>query len=116
MMFSVSGATTPRDLANARVVVNLDLPVIITLRVEDSSGAPIPGAIVNIATPSSEGTWEGPVNERGEIVLFGEVGSYFVMLASVGRRWLGRAKVIAHFEVTPHDVGERVVVLRVPSP
>ena len=109
----VTHAMTGQEIGSGRVVVELDLAVVLVIRVEDSAGSPVPGAIVNFLLPSREGSTEGPVNDQGEVFLFGTPGHYSFQLVSVGDRPLGRERVRARFEVKADDRGERVIVLRV---
>jgi len=111
----VSRAITERDISSGMVVVGLDLPLVLVIRVEDSSGAPVSGAMVNFSIPLMTATAEGPVNERGELLLFGTPGHYSVRLVSAGDRSFGPEGVWADFDVTPDEHGERVIVLRIPS-
>jgi len=111
----LSRAMSPQEISSGRVAVDLDLPVVLVMRVEDASGIPVPGAVVSFSMPSITAWTEGPVNDRGEVVLFGLPGHYSVVLASVGDRWLGRERISADFDVAPGERGERLIVLRVPN-
>jgi hypothetical protein len=118
--YGVAGLSVTRQLARdqlaaGRVLVTLDLALLLVIRVENSSGEPIPGALINIAQPSEQATWEMPVSERGEVVIFGKPGSHFVTVGRIGERWLEiNERVTAFFEVEPGEHGERVITLRVP--
>jgi len=96
------------------VVVGLHLPVILIVRVEDLSGHPVPNVSVSLSLPNWEATSDAQTNDRGEIVLLGGVGRYSASVSFVHNRRL-RPMVSADIDITPADIGERVVVLRVPS-
>lgn len=113
--FPVSGAIRPQEISACLVTVELDIPVLVVMRVEDAAGTTVPGAKVSFSIPSTSATFEMPVNKLGELVVLGTPGSFSFHLLSVGDRWLASEEVRAELHVTPNDRGERHVILRVPS-
>ena len=110
LLLTVTGAISAADLEAGRVIVNLHLPGMLILRVENRAGVPLPGTVVNLAPPSSEATFEGPVDERGELVLFGAAGSW--RITAYPNNSETRNFVDAEFDITADDFGERRIVLR----
>jgi len=110
-----SGVILPQEISICRVAVELDLRVVVVIRVEDTAGAAVPGAIVSASIPATSATFEWPVNQRGEVAVLGTPGHHSFRLVSVGERWLGSEKIRAEIEVKPNDRGERYLVLRVPD-
>jgi hypothetical protein len=96
-----------------KVRVDLNLPVVLVIRVEDSSRNPVPAATVSASVPSLTATLEIPLN--GDVVLLGTPGHYRFRLISAGDRWLDHEGISANFEVSSDDRGERLIVLRVPD-
>jgi hypothetical protein len=111
----LSGAMSSPQIDAGRIVLEIDVPVVLVIRVEDASGDPVPGAVVGFSMPSITATSEGPVNDRGELTLLGMPGRYSFTLISAGDWRLGHERVSAELDVKAEDQGERLVVLRVPS-
>ena len=110
----VTGNLSPEDLRSGRVLVRLDLPVILIVRVEDRAGNPVPDVNVSLHLPKSEATLEAQTDDRGEIVLLAGAGHYSASIGFFQNRRL-RPNVSADLDITPADTGEHIVVLRVPS-
>ena len=108
----VTGDLRPEDLRSGRVLVHLDLPVILIVRIEGSLAIPLPKVKVSLDLPNSVATLEVQTDDRGEIVLLGGAGRYSASIDFVHNRRL-RPRVSADLEITPEDAGERTVVLRV---
>lgn len=109
----ITHAMTTQAIASGRIDVELHVPVVLVVRVEDSSGNPVSDAIVSASVPSLTATLEIPLT--GEMVLLGMPGRYSFRLASAGNRWLGEERISADIEVASHDRGERHLVLRIPN-
>jgi len=113
--FPVSGTIRPQEISACLVTVELDIPVVVVMRVEDAAGTTVPGAKVSFSIPSTSATFEGTVNKLGELAVLGTPGRFSFHLLSVGDRRLAPEEVRAELNVTPNDRGERHVILRVPS-
>jgi hypothetical protein len=111
----VSGAIRPPEISAGRVSVELDIPVIVVMRVEDAAGATVPHATVSFSIPSTTATFEGPINEEGALALLGVPGRFSFHLLSAADRWLAARGIRSELEVKASDRGERHVVLRVPA-
>ena len=112
-LLKVTGALSPEDLRSRHVLVQLNLPVILIVRVEDASGNPLSNTAVSLRMANLEATMEDRTDDRGEIVLLGGAGTYSASVHQVRNRRL-RPQVSADLEVSSADAGERVLVLRVP--
>jgi hypothetical protein len=126
-LFKVTGDLRPQDLQAGRVPVNLDVPVVLILTVEDEGAQPMSGVQVSLNLPNAAFTAEIETDERGEIVLLGTAGRYSASVAFMGTVETLRKedapfntcwrspRIREEFEIRPSDSGERVVVLRVPN-
>ena len=127
-VFKLTGDLRPQDLQAGRVLVNLDVQVVVILQVEDEAGQPMSGVQVSLHLPNALFTAEIQTDERGEIMLLGVPGQYSASVALIGtvgtlceedaqsntcRRSPRKRE---EFEIQSSDSGERVVVLRVPTP
>lgn len=108
----VTGDLHPDDLRVGRVNVRLNVPVVIIVRVRDSTGQPLANVTVSLLLPELAGSLEAPTDDRGEVSLLGGIGRYKALIGYAGRRHRDRS-VWADLEITPKDSGERVVVLTV---
>jgi hypothetical protein len=109
----VTGHLRPEDLRYGRVVVRLNLPVILTVKVEDSAGRPAPNVTVSLHLPNWEATPEVQTDALGEIALLAGAGKYSARVVLAQNR---RLNVSADLTLTPTDCGERVITLRLPGP
>jgi hypothetical protein len=110
----VSREMTTEQLRAGRVVVDLNLPLVLTFRVEDVAGKPVRGTLVSLCMPNLEGGFATSTNQWGEVVLFGTPGRYYASVREIGNRQLDKPSSV-HVDITPHDEGERVFVIRVPG-
>ena len=111
----VTGAIRPQEISDGRVAVELDIAVVVVVRVEDASGTKVARAMVSCSIPSTSATFNGQVNERGEVALLGTPGRFSFHLVSVADRVFISERIHADLEVTPNDRGERHIVLRAPA-
>ena len=126
-VFPVTGDLRPQDMQAGRVVINLDVPVVVILKVEDEAGQPMSGAQVSLNLPNAEFTAEIQTDEGGEIVLLGAAGQYSASVALIETvetlrkedaqfNTCGRSpRIREQFEIRPFDSGERVVLIRIPG-
>jgi hypothetical protein len=117
--FSITGTAVQReiteeDLQRGRVIVDSNIPQVITIRVEDAGGGCIPNATVCLITDAEEGSTEVITNEKGEITIPGVVGRYHTSAYVLGSE--PRRSEPAQFEVSTTDSGERLVILQIPNP
>jgi hypothetical protein len=126
-VFPVTGDLRPQDMQAGRVVINLDVPVVVILKIEDEAGKPMSGVQVSLNLPNALFTAEIQTDERGEIVLLGAAGRYSASVAFIGTvetlckedaqiNTCRRAPHIREeFEIRSSDSGERMVVIRIPN-
>lgn len=108
---TISSRLRPEDLRAGRVVVQLNLPVVLIVRVEDPDGQRVEDACVSLSLAGWIATMETRTDARGEVVLLVGAGRHSARVADDrGRR------VSADVTITPADSGERELVLRVPTP
>src|SRR5688572_9577080 len=85
---AVTGDLMPADLHSGRVVVEIDLPVVIVVRVEDSTGAPIQHVTVSLNLPNVEATLETRTDDLGEIAILASAGRFSATLDFLPNRRL----------------------------
>ena len=110
---TITGSLRPEDLRSGRVLVQLNLSVILIVRVEDPDGQPVKDACMGLTVAGWMATVETRTDARGEVVLRVGVGRHS---ARVGFGRDRRVNVSADLTITPADSGERELVLRVPAP
>ncbi len=89
--FPVSGAIRPQEISDCLVTVELDIPVVVVMRVEDAAGTTVPGAKVSFSIPSTSATFEGTGEQARRTGGAGHAGTLFVPPAVCGRP-LARAR------------------------
>ena len=109
----VTGDLRPEDLHSGRVFVRLNLPVILTVKVVDAAGHPVPDVTVSLHLPNWEATPEVQTDALGEIALLASGGKYSARVVWAQNRSLN---VSADLTLMPTDSGERIVLLRLPDP
>ena len=112
-LLKVTGDLLPEDLQSGRVLVQLNLPVILIVKVEDPAGNAVPDIGVSLQLPNCDPTVEAQTDARGEIVLLAGAGRYSATIAFVQNRRL-RPQVSLDLTITPSDSGERILTLRIP--
>ena len=113
-LLKVTGDLRPEDLHAGRVVVHLNLPVVLIVKVEDPAGNAVPDAGVSLQLPHWEPTIEAQTDAGGEIVLLAGAGRYSATIASLPNRRF-RPNVSIDVSIAPSDAGERTLILRAPS-
>ena len=110
----LTGQLREEDIRTGRIPVAVEASVLIVVRVVDTAERPLANVTVSFHSSDSEATFDTTTNERGEIVILGNVGRYDAMIGFVeGRRlW---PPVENHLDITTTDVGERVLLLRLPA-
>jgi hypothetical protein len=110
----VTGRLSSQQLHAGCVVVDLDLPVVLIVRVEDSTGSPIQHVPVSLVLPHFEATLETRTDDLGQIALLAGAGHYSATIDSVPNR-RPSVPISVELDITAADSGERILVLRVPS-
>lgn len=108
----VAGDLREEELRAGRVTVPLSLPVVVIVRIEDSSGNRISNVRVNLLLPDLEGSLEAETDRRGELVLIGRPGRY---TASIDVFHGVRVQAIADLDIASEDAGEHIMLLRLPG-
>jgi hypothetical protein len=110
----VAGDLREEELSAGRVTIHLSLPVVVIVRIEDSSGNRVSNVRVSLLLPDLEASLEAETDDRGEVVLIGGPGRYTAVIdAFHGTRI--RPTLVAHLEITSADIGERIMLLRLQS-
>jgi hypothetical protein len=107
--FAASGDITEDALKRAHLSIAVDIPVVLTFRVEDAAGHAMPNARIGISTEH----WspELTCDEKGEVTVFGTAGHYRVLATSPdGRQRHGQPLT---FEIAAADRGERLITFKI---
>jgi hypothetical protein len=105
----VSDTATEDALRKGVVRVNLDIPVILILKVQDSAGREVSGAVISLLAGTA--SFDVRCNDRGDVTLLGTPRNYRALVSSVGGRQFESHP--SAFTVTALDSGERIIVLKV---
>ena len=103
-----------RDLRVGHIRVIVESAVLIIVKVVDADERPLGGITVSLNLPDWEPTSETTTDARGEIAVLANAGRHDATIGFVdGRRLWPPVK--NHVDIAPTDVGERVLLLRVPA-
>ena len=110
----LTGQLREEDLRVGHIRVNVESAVLIIVKVVDALERPLSKVTVSLNLPDWEPMSEITTDARGEIVILANAGRYDALIGFVeGRRLWPRVE--NHLDITPTDVGERVLLLRVPA-